>query len=459
MKNSMIDKLSLFFFSLCLVTIGYMLYVNWAGQFEKHPHWVYAVDNNQQGITASASNNELLLWEKRSCIGRLVEHTDAIKTVAFSPGGQLIVSGGMDKSVKIWNWSQKRMIKTLKGHTEGVNKVAFSVSGKYIVSAGYDNQLYIHDWENDNILKSFPIKHSYFSISKSDILAYVDTSCNLTLFDLSSLQLVKVVGPFCGAPVFHPQKDIIALNEINKSNFTFVDINTNRVLRVLNIKQKNSALEVETFKFTPDGQYIVAALWGGDIQIWNWQQKVLTRTLQAHDLSSVHDLSFTKENELISASGDKSLKYWNWNTGQLKMVIGNGLFQAKLNGLLALLILLTLISGFWVIAKSSQNTFSSFTIGSILTVWSVGLFLLLNLFKSKLAKVSTAVSWTATIISTLFFLSSWFAWLAIFTIPIALIFCYIKLISAENKRGIYLALGINLLYCGVCSYFVAMMAY
>jgi WD40 repeat protein len=433
-----------------------MLYAYKTGQFEKHKSGVYPVDNNKQGITVSASENELLFWDKRHCTGRLAGHTEAIKTVAFSHSGQLIASGSIDKSIKIWSSSGKKVIKTLNGHTEGVNKVAFSSSDKYIVSAGYDDKLCIWDWESGNILQELTIKHTNFSINESDVLAYVDTSCNLTLFDLKSLQVVKIPGQFCGAPVFHPQKNIIAVNEIYKSIFTFIDVNISKVLQVLDIKEENSAHEVNTFKFTPDGKYIVAGIWGGNIEIWDWQSKKLIRTLEGHILNSVNDLSFNSNNELISASGDRSLKYWNWNNGQLKMVVGDGSFQAKLNGLLAILMLLTLLSGFWVMAKSTAHKHSSFAILSILTVWSLGIFLVLNFFKSTLSRFSIAISWISTVISGLLFLSVWFGWLAIFTVPIALFFCYIRLLSDKDKKGVYLPLMINLAFCGIlCSYIIS----
>lgn len=454
MKNIINDKLPLFLFSISILAIGYIFYAYMTGQLERHKHWVNSVDNNKQGITVSASENELFLWNKRHCTGRLVGHTDLITTVSFSHSRHLIASGSVDKAINIWSLSDKKVIKTLHGHTGRVNKIAFNSSDKYIVSADNDDKLYIWNWESDKIIQELAIKHTDFSTNKADVLAYVDTSCNLTLFDLKSLQVVKILGQFCGAPVFHPQKDIIALNEINGSYFTFIDINTSRVLQVLDIKQEDAERGVRAFKFTPDGHYIAAELLSGDIEIWNWQSGKLIRTLKSD--GSVNDLSFNSNNELTGAYSDGSLKYWNWNNGHLKMVVGDGSFQAKLNGLLAVLLLLTLLSSFWVMTKSSANKLSSFATLSILTVWSCGILLVLYFFKSKLSRFSSAISWIATVISGLFFLSVWFGWLAIFTVPIALFFCHIRLLSDKDKQWIYLALMINLAFCGIlCSYIIS----
>jgi WD40 repeat protein len=450
MTTSVNDKISLFLSSIIILTIGYIFYASTTGQFEKHKSWVYSVDNNKQDIIVSASENELLLWDKRKCTDRLVGHTDAIKTVAFSHSGQQIASGSIDKSIKVWSSTNKKAIKTLNGHKEGVNKIEFSNTDKYIVSASYDDKMFIWDWMNNKVVKELNIKHTNFSINNQDVLVYIDSTCSLTLFDLKSFSVIKVVGHFCGSPVFNPQKNIIAIKD---SIFTFIDLNSNSVLSKLNIKKENSVCEVSTFKFTPDGQYLVAGIWGGDIEIWDWQKKLLRQTLQGHNLNSVNDFSFNSKNQLISASGDRSLRYWNWNTGDLDMIVGDGLFQSKLNGLLSISILLTLVAGFWALTKSIENKISSYIILSILTVWSIGFGLVVYFYKSTMSKYATPIIWTTTVLSGLFFFSVWFSWLALFTVPISLLFCYIKMITHSDKNKIYIPLIINLVFCGIlCSF-------
>ena len=451
MRATLNDKISLFLLSINIVTLGYISYAYLTGQFEKHKSWVYSVDINKKDIVVSASENELLIWDKRKCTHRLVGHSDAVKTVAFSHDGLKIASGSIDKSIKVWSSLSKKLIKTLNGHNEGVNKVEFSNSDNYLISAGYDSKMFIWDWKNNKIVKELNIKHADFSINKQDVLAYIDNFCSLTLFDLKSLSVIKVVGHFCGSPIYNPQKNIIVIKD---SSFTFINLNTNDILSTLNIKKENSVCEVSVFKFTPDGQYLVAGIWGGDIEVWDWEKKQMIRTLQGHNLNSVEDLSFNNENQLISASGDRSLKFWDWNTGDLEMILGDGLFLAKLNGFLSISILLTLTSGFWALTNNGENKISSYILLSILTIWSLGIGLILNFLKLKLTKYSTPIIWTTTVFSGLFLLSGYGSWLAILTIPITLLFCYIKMTTNYVSKKIYLALVINLVFCGICCLFI-----
>lgn len=449
MRTNVNDKISLFLFSIILLTIGYIFYADRTGQFEKHKSWVYSVDNNKQDIVVSASENELLLWNKRKCTDRLVGHSDAIKTVVFSHNGQQIASGSIDKSIKVWSSTNKNVIKTLNGHNEGVNKVEFSNSDKYIISAGYDDKLIIWDWTNAVVVKELNIKHTEFSINKYDILAYVDTASNLILYDINTLTEIKIVEHYWCLPQFHPDGKIIVAR-LENGDLNFIDSDSEKLLSTLSI---NQGTDYGPFIFTSDGNFLIIGIWGGDIEIWDWQQNKLVRTLQGHNLNSVDDFAFNSQNQLISASGDRSLKFWNWNTGDLKMVVGDGLFQSKLNGLLSISILLTLIAGFCALTKSTENKLSSYILLSILTLWSLGIGLVLYFFKSTMSKYATLIIWSTTVFSGLFLLSLWFSWLALFTIPISLLFCYFKMITNNDKRRIYFPLIINLVFCGIfCSF-------
>ncbi|MBX7222514.1 MAG: caspase family protein [Blastocatellia bacterium] len=77
-------------------------------------------------------------------------HSGSITSVAFSPDGTLAVSGGLDRSVKVWEVTSGREIRTLRGHLQGVNAVAVSPDGKTVASASGSNWYYkAEEIEND----------------------------------------------------------------------------------------------------------------------------------------------------------------------------------------------------------------------------------------------------------------------------------------------------------------------
>ncbi len=174
-----------------------------------------------------------------------------------------------------------------------------------------------------------------------------------------------------------------------------------------------------------------------------------------YDLTSVSDIEFSNHNELLSANSDRSVKIWNLKNGDLKMVIGDGVYQTKLTGLLSIIILLNLVCGFLGILINSQNKYSSVAIVSILSVWSLGILLLLFFIKSHLVKYATAISWIMTVISTFFFLTLYGAMLSLYTLPVGLFAGYMQIMYDREKKGTYIPVVINLILCGViCSFIV-----
>jgi WD40 repeat protein len=67
-------------------------------------------------------------------------HADSVECVAWTPDGRSIVSGSVDKSVRVWDAATGRERRRLEGHSWHVADVAVSPDGKLVASAGTDDK-------------------------------------------------------------------------------------------------------------------------------------------------------------------------------------------------------------------------------------------------------------------------------------------------------------------------------
>src|SRR5262249_30472353 len=103
-------------------------------------------------------------WEwnylKRQCHAELMTipaHECGIRTVALSPDGRWIVTGGEEEgAVRVWDAGNGREVRTLLGHRSSIFSVSISPDGTRVASAGgflnRPEQVLIHDLDTGRTL-------------------------------------------------------------------------------------------------------------------------------------------------------------------------------------------------------------------------------------------------------------------------------------------------------------------
>ena len=68
-------------------------------------------------------------------------HDSYVWSVAFSPNGEFLASGSLDKTIKLWNPKNGQLLRTLTGHDNEVWSVAFSPNGEFLASGSHDRTI------------------------------------------------------------------------------------------------------------------------------------------------------------------------------------------------------------------------------------------------------------------------------------------------------------------------------
>ena len=83
----------------------------------------------------------------------IIEHSDHVNAVVFSPDGKYFISGSGkepvshsgENTIKVWDTTTGELIHTLKGHGDCVTSLSVSPNGKYIISGSEDSTIRV--WE------------------------------------------------------------------------------------------------------------------------------------------------------------------------------------------------------------------------------------------------------------------------------------------------------------------------
>ncbi len=114
----------------------------WHLAFSPDGKYLAVAEGHKDGIPKT---HPVTVWDvsARQIAASFSGHTNDVRSIAFSPDGNILASGSSDGTIKLWDMQARQEITTLKGHAVGT--VAFSADGKRLVSSGSDKAVKIWD--------------------------------------------------------------------------------------------------------------------------------------------------------------------------------------------------------------------------------------------------------------------------------------------------------------------------
>jgi RNA polymerase sigma factor (sigma-70 family) len=98
-------------------------------------------------LVSAGLDGTIKLWDVATsrCVKTLPADAGPVACLAVSPEGKILASGGFDGTVHLWDLSGGKVPRTLSGHRDKVSSICFSPNGKLLASASWDRT--IRTWE------------------------------------------------------------------------------------------------------------------------------------------------------------------------------------------------------------------------------------------------------------------------------------------------------------------------
>jgi WD40 repeat protein len=273
-------------------------------------------------LAAVTADNSIQGWFTRS--GKpaftLRGHTQAVQAVACSPDGECLVSGSMDRTVRLWDLSRRDEDLTLRGWSNsGVTGVAYSPDGTRLASVHRERSLRVWDVATG---KAITIKdllpaaiNGVAFRPDGSLLASAEADGVVRLRDAGTAQEVAALRGHDGeveAVAFGPDGGQLASAGAD---------GTVRVWEVPAGRERlclrGPAGAVFALAFSPDGRHLAAA--GADGTARVWVAATGHRVLALGDLGGpVYALAFSPDGRHLAAAGagrDEAVRVWDADTG------------------------------------------------------------------------------------------------------------------------------------------------
>ncbi|XP_077370168.1 PWP2 small subunit processome component [Festucalex cinctus] len=246
---------------------------------------------------------QLLVWEwqSESYVFKQQGHFNNLASLAYSPDGQYIATGGDDGKVKVWNTNSCLCFVTFTEHTSSVSNVAFTSTGLVVLSASLDGTVRAFDLHRYRNFRTFtsprPAQFSSLAVDASGELvsAGAQDSFEIFLWSMQTGRLLEVLGGHEG-PVsclcFSPVQSILASSSWDGTIRLWDMMDSWQVKETLHLTA--DALSVV---YRPDGQELAVATLNGEISFWN-----PNTAAQVGSVAGRHDLETgRKETDKVTA--------------------------------------------------------------------------------------------------------------------------------------------------------------
>ncbi len=272
-------------------------------------------------VLSGGEEGTLCVWDAVSgaLLATLAEHESGVTSVAWSPAGGRLLSGSRDRTLRVWDAASGVLLATLAGHQGVVTSVAWSPAGDRVLSGSRDRTLRVWDAASGAMLATLaghedevtsvawsPAGDRLLSGSEEGVLRVWDAASGALLATLAGRER----GVTCVA--WSPAGDRL-LSGSEEGTLRVWDAASGALLATFARRERS----VTCVAWSPAGDRLLSGGWEGTLRVWDAASGTLLATFAGHECVVMSIAWSPAGDRLLSGGTDRTLRVWDAASGAL----------------------------------------------------------------------------------------------------------------------------------------------